>query len=193
MTMQIRDTVVFQGEEYTLIEPHKIKDFKKELGLHSTVIISSGDGCDARYIVREDKLILDGLALCLGKPENYPSSINNVRPLKDIKEDQWGALRLAGDGKMYSNLNLQIDYTGIIRIGKDYQHRGPINLGPFGCNYLTKLILEFKNDILISQRDISDKNDDKFTQFVLERYVEEKDSPLNKIKKVVELLFPNRK
>ena len=158
--MQARDIVIFQGQEYSLIDPYKINDFVGEFGLDYIVTSTCRTGCDAQYVIRDGKLFLDRLSVYLGTFADYPS-INGVMPTNQ-NEDAGGALRPSSEiGGQYENIGLLVQYTGIVEIGKDYNRNKDICMGPFECNYRTKLLLKFENGILESCQDISSRRGKK--------------------------------
>lgn len=150
MTMQARDIVIFQEQEYLLIGPDRLNDFVGEFGLDYIVTGTSGAGCDAQYAVHDGKLFLDRLSVCLGPFADYPP-INGAMPMcgEESAEGQ------------YENIGLLVPYTGIVEIGKDYDHNEDMCMGPFECNYRTRLLLKFENGILESSQDISSQRGEK--------------------------------
>ena len=118
MTAQISDTFIFKGEVYDLIGMQGGNLVTPEqFGMHPDMIHTACyRGFYATYKLMEDRLYLRQLTLC-EKDGNY-LPINGIQP--EMNEDAAAS---------YRNLNVQVPFTGQIRLATDFIEELYVHMG----------------------------------------------------------------
>lgn len=149
MTMQRPDPFIWDNEEwiflgaknvYTLFDP-------ESFGLSPTMTDTACyKGFVVQFALSENKLFLDKLEVHC--ENNVYPPINGIKPKK-------GTGSYFSRFMFYENINLQLDYSGVITIGKDMHEKffGRAFIGPHA--YKNTFELTFKNGELIKQKDTS--------------------------------------
>lgn len=120
MTAQIPNTVMIRKKVYDIIGLERGALFCPEDHGFRPSMIHSGcyDGFYARYTISRKRLILDRLTI-YSEDKTYPV-LNGAAPKPSRQE--YGCM-------VYNNVNLQISYTGAIRLGRDLMPRYSVRIG----------------------------------------------------------------
>lgn len=114
MTGQIGDSYRIQDDAYTIVAMSEKMNFSPEIyGLVPLAVCTAcwaGYWCD--YVIEDTKIILKNLYINC-KDEQYPP-FNGVAVTKEKEEFEYLGHH------MYQNVNLVMEYTGRIVIGKDF-------------------------------------------------------------------------
>lgn len=159
MTMQVKDVVKYNGENFSLLSGGLI-DFTNEFGLEYEICSTAGHGCDPVYEIRDGRLYLEELDVYLGAWADYPE-INGVKPCKPSERaDAQNVAAFSSFGSSseghYEKINYPVKYTGELIIGRDYDWKNnpdPCS-GPWGYLYLKRVKFILKDGYIASQEDI---------------------------------------
>jgi hypothetical protein len=155
MTAQIPDSVIYDGEEFSLVGVkgkglYNPEDFGISPHFRST---ACWRGYVMRYTFNKGQLILDRMLL----NTNNPLKINGIEPqiLKDIGSFDY----------CYENLNLKTDLTGTILLAKDFIQEMYVHMG-FQRPMAYKTVIEIKIDHgnILSVKDLSKRMEEYRTQ-----------------------------
>ncbi|WP_196892984.1 hypothetical protein [Aureivirga marina] len=161
MTKQIGNTLKFNKEKYYLIQNTEGLPIPKHFGIK---IRRPGSFCLKGFITefkitKKSKLKLSELFLHLA-PHEEIKEINGILPkiYKDKVRTSDGSFQKLPARLYYKKLNLNLDYSGFILIGKDISENTSSLLKwhhPI-WDYQTVLELEIKNGKVISIKDLSE-------------------------------------
>ena len=148
MTAQIPDSVIYEGEEFSLVGVkgeglYIPEDFGIEPHFRST---ACWRGYVMRYCFNKGQLILDRMLL----NTTNPLKIKGIEPqkLKDIGSFDYS----------YENLSIKTDFTGTILLANDFIQQMYVHMGfqrPIA--FRTVVEIQVENGTMISIRDLSKK------------------------------------
>ncbi|TFG04593.1 MAG: hypothetical protein EU539_10510 [Promethearchaeota archaeon] len=150
MTAQIPDSLIHEGEEFSIVGVRGKGLYRPEdFGMNSySRCTACWRGHVMRYILIDDNLVLDRILLNAENPPN----INGVEPQK-IREVGTSIFDFS-----YNNLNLKANFTGGILLAKDFIDEMYVHMGfqrPIA--YRTVIEIKLENGFVISTRDLSKK------------------------------------
>ncbi|MBR4749057.1 MAG: hypothetical protein IK083_05755 [Abditibacteriota bacterium] len=159
MTMQIKDTVYWKGERYDLVSrlgellsEWWEKPFHPEcFGIKPLrIMYDCRRYYSATYRVKDNRLYVANWLIHATEDGNYPP-VNGVEPILDSGGFNHGA--------RYDNLNIPMDITGVIILGKGCKpKRSRWPAGP-DCYSLT-YELTFENGVLVGTKETSGTYED---------------------------------
>jgi len=150
MTMQVLDVVIYEREQYDLVGWNAGRIFDPAKFGIQTAPLNTGclRGCHCFFKIDQETFLLDSMKI-RSEDGNY-FKINDVHPTPRGQ--------IAGKGEVtYHGLNLNIPYTGTIRLGKDLT--GPPHfstfLPPDEWMYSKVIDVELSNGSVQSIKDMS--------------------------------------
>ena len=124
MTAQVGDSFIYKGDDYSIgaiSEPIQFNPL--EYGIKPVACCTAcwnGYWCD--YHISKEGIILENLYI--NAKDNYYPEINNVSPEREGKKSF-----LYMGHHLYKNINIFMEYTGKILIGKDFINEYYIHMG----------------------------------------------------------------
>lgn len=154
MTAQIPDEYIYDEKEYSIVAMSEPINFNpKEYGLNPIMLSTDcRRGYQCTYLIKDDNIFLNKLYVStMGENVDFPS-INGIKPnVFEAKKDS-GFYHLN-----YDNINKEIEYTGKILLGSEFDFNYYIHMGYQRAWAYNKLIeLTFEQGVLL---DISDQSE----------------------------------
>ena len=171
MTAQIENRFKFNGDDYSIVAISTPIDFKpQDYGITPLPIFNAcWDGYWCEYEITKTEIILKNLYINSHNDE-YPE-INGISPENDSQNKQ-NHFQYMGH-HLYKNLNIKMNFTGKILIGKGFLKQYYIHMGyqrAWAYEVLEELV--FENGMLIRTVDHSEKAKElreELDQKILER------------------------
>lgn len=124
MTAQVGDRFIYKGDDYSIVAISEPIQFNPlDYGIKPVACCTAcwnGYWCD--YHISAEGIILENLYI--NAEDDYYPEINNVSPQKDGKK----SFEYMGH-HLYRNLNIFMEYTGKILIGKGFINKYYIHMG----------------------------------------------------------------
>ncbi len=149
MTAQVSDSFRFDNNNYSLVATSKPLEFDpKEYGITPQPFISAcWQGFWCAYNITNDGIFLEDLYI--NSEDDYYPEINGVSPFS-------GNMNLYMGHHVYSDLHLNLDYTGKILVGEGFLQEYYIHMGNqrfWAYEILKELV--FENGVLVGVNDRS--------------------------------------
>ena len=124
MTAQVGDSFIYKGDDYSIVAISEPIQFNPlDYGIKPVACCTAcwnGYWCD--YHISKEGIILENLYI--NAKDNYYPEINNVSPEREGKKSF-----LYMGHHLYKNINIFMEYTGKILIGKDFINEYYIHMG----------------------------------------------------------------
>lgn len=156
ITAQIPDIFRFENEEYAIAGVNGEIFIPEKWGIHPVGMCSANwKGYLIIYVLHDDKLVLNQLRVSLGEfnerdftPKMGPE-INGTQPEYDPLQEP---------NNSYEDLNLPLNFTGGILLGKDFIQELYVHMGFHPAwKYKTVYELVFQDGKLIEKRNLTEK------------------------------------
>lgn len=153
MTAQIGDSFSFDGKDYSIVAMSEYIHFDpREYGITPEAACTAcWAGYWCKYNITSDGIYLEDLYI--NSKDDYYPEINGIKP---VSEKDTGAEFCYMGHHLYKGLNIKMNYSGKLLVGKDFLHEYYIHMGyQRAWAYKTLVEFIFENGIMIETNDQS--------------------------------------